>query len=69
MINRLQSILLMLPGRTIRMLFCDVGFLAGLGIIGYGILRWNEIAAIIYAGLALAGKSFLNSPPPDEPTQ
>lgn len=68
MIHRLHSLLTLLPPRAIRSLLCDAGFLAGIGIVGYGIMQWSQTAAIVYAGLALAGVSFLNSPP-DEPTQ
>lgn len=68
MIHRLHSLRTLMPPSAIRSLLCDVGFLAGIGIVGYGILQWSQTAAIVYAGLALAAVSFLNSPP-DEPAQ
>lgn len=50
-------------------LFRDLIFLAGLGVVGYGINLVYTPAAVIYAGLAMAALAFFTTPKPNEPTQ
>ena len=51
-----------LSSATAAEIYRDVAVVAGLATAGYGIWMLNHPAAIIYAGLTLAGLVFLSTP-------